>query len=196
MSSSITESGPVTGSNPEAQSGSTVQLMGSPEIQQAILDLAEQVQSDHADIAAVVLIGIRTRGVPLAHRLGQQLLQLTGIQPEVGSLDITFFRDDLRQRGLRTPDRSNMPCDLTDRPVVLVDDVIFRGRTIRAAMDALFHFGRPRLVRLAVLVDRGHREFPIQPDYVGLRLETQPQDSIRVHLQEQDGDDQVLLQQC
>lgn len=171
-----------------------VQLMGPEEIQQAIADLAEQVQADHPDLAAIVLIGIRTRGVPLAHRLEQQLLQFSGIRPQVGSLDITFFRDDLRQRRLRMPDRSIMPSDLTDRPVVLVDDVIFRGRTIRAAMDALFHFGRPQRVRLGVLVDRGHREFPIQPDYVGLRVETQAEDTVRVQLQEQDGHDQVLLQ--
>ncbi len=171
-----------------------IQLMGAEEIQQATADLAEQVQADHPDVAAIVLIGIRTRGVPLAHRLEQQLLQTSGIRPQVGSLDITFFRDDLRQRRLRMPDRSLMPSDLTDRPVVLVDDVIFRGRTIRAAMDALFHFGRPQRVRLGVLVDRGHREFPIQPDYVGLRVETQPQDTIRVQLQEQDGHDRVLLQ--
>lgn len=179
----------------EAATGSRRALMNGEDIQQAILDLAEQVQVDHQGslLSKMVLIGIRTRGVPLAERLAHQIEILTGVAPGVGSLDITFFRDDVRQRGLRTPDRSIMLHDLTDRPVVLVDDVIYRGRTIRAAMDALFHFGRPQRVRLGVLVDRGHREFPIQPDYVGLRLETSWTDSVRVHLAEQDGVDEVML---
>lgn len=178
---------------------SVVELGDAVQLQRWIQNLAEQIRVGHPDLSVVTLVGIRTRGVPLAHRLAQRLWQQSSPPdsiPIVGALDITFFRDDLERSGLRTPDRTEMPQDVTDRQVILVDDVIFRGRTVRAALEALHHFGRPQVVRLAVLIDRGHREFPIQPDYVGQVIATEIDDGVRVHLQEQDGEDRVLLERA
>ncbi len=175
-----------------------IQLLGSEEVDRLVDSLASNIIRDHDTPLEIALIGIRTRGVPLAHRLAHRIAQKLGsdIGPDVGALDITFFRDDLQQAGLRTPDPTDMPRDLTNRYVVLVDDVIFRGRTIRAALEALHQFGRPQRVRLGVMIDRGHREFPIQPDYVGQQVESQLADVVKVHLVEQDGENCVLLQAC
>ncbi|MEN9202592.1 MAG: bifunctional pyr operon transcriptional regulator/uracil phosphoribosyltransferase PyrR [Thermostichus sp. DG_1_6_bins_120] len=172
---------------------STVEILDAEQLGQLIERLAGEIGVDHPDLERLALIGIRTRGVPLAYRLREQMAARFGTSPQVGELDITFFRDDLGRGGLRTPDRSEMPRDLTGKEVVLVDDVIFRGRTIRAALEALNHFGRPERVRLAVLIDRGHRQFPIQPDYCGRQLPTQPEQIVRVHLLETDGEERVLL---
>lgn len=175
--------------------GTALEVLDAQGIEQTLMHLADRIVADHDPLDRVVLLGIYTRGVPLAYRLALQLRALTD-QPlaGVGALDITFFRDDLQTRGLRTPDRNEVPCDLTDKQVILVDDVIFRGRTIRAALEAVHHFGRPQWVRLAALIDRGHREFPIQPDYLGRRLETSASDRVRVQLTEVDGLDRVLVE--
>ncbi len=174
---------------------SPLEVLDAPGVKQTVWQLADRIALDQEPLDQVVLLGIYTRGVPLAHRLAAQINGITDqTLAGVGALDITFFRDDLRTRGLRTPDRNEVPCDLTDKRVILVDDVIFRGRTIRAALEALHHFGRPQWVRLAALIDRGHREFPIQPDYLGQRLETTMTDQVRVRLTEVDGQDQVLLE--
>ncbi|MFQ3585758.1 MAG: bifunctional pyr operon transcriptional regulator/uracil phosphoribosyltransferase PyrR [Cyanobacteriota bacterium] len=172
---------------------SKVEILNADHLARLINRLASEIGADHPHLEQLALIGIRTRGVPLAYRLRDQLAAQFGIPPQVGELDITFFRDDLGSGRLRTPDRSEMPRDLTGKEVVLVDDVIFRGRTIRAALEALNHFGRPERVRLAVLIDRGHRQFPIQPDYCGQQLPTEPKQIVRVHLQEVDGEEGVLL---
>jgi pyrimidine operon attenuation protein/uracil phosphoribosyltransferase len=171
-------------------------ILAAPQIEALILQLAAACADDLPPTPPPVLVGIRTRGVPLARRLSQ-VLQSRWPQHAivVGALDITFFRDDLQQRGVRTPHQTDMPRDLTHQPVVLVDDVIFRGRTVQAALEALKQFGRPQFVRLAVLIDRGHRQLPIQPDYVGMCLTTQLTDVVRVHLQEEDGEDGVFLEQ-
>ncbi len=172
---------------------STVEILKGEDLARLVQQLADEIGADHPAGERLTLIGIRTRGVPLAYRLRDQLAARWGIPPPVGELDITFFRDDLGRRGLRIPDRSEMPRDLTGQEVVLVDDVIFRGRTVRAALEALHHFGRPERVRLAVLIDRGHRQFPIQPDYCGQKLPTAPEQIVRVHLREIDAEDRVLL---
>lgn len=170
-------------------------LLAAPQIDQLILQLAAACTADLSNHLPPVLVGIRTRGVPLAKRLSQVLQSRWPQQPLlVGALDITFFRDDLQQRGVRTPHQTDMPLDLTNQPVILVDDVIFRGRTVQAALEALKQFGRPQFVRLAVLIDRGHRQLPIQPDYTGMCLTTQLTDVVRVHLQEEDGEDGVFLE--
>lgn len=171
----------------------SLELLNEGAFVSAIESLAHQIASHEWSQVPLILIGIHTRGVPLAHRLASYLSRL-GYPVAVGALDITFFRDDLQRLGLRTPDRTEIPQDLRDQSVVLVDDVLFKGRTIRAALDALNHFGRPKRVRLAVLVDRGHREFPIQPDYCGQVIPTDLTDTVRVLMQEIDGRDQVILE--
>ncbi|MEI7778091.1 MAG: bifunctional pyr operon transcriptional regulator/uracil phosphoribosyltransferase PyrR [Actinomycetes bacterium] len=142
----------------------------------------------------VVLLGIPTRGVPIANRIGERIADVVGHQIPVGSLDITMYRDDLRLRPARALERTELPPGgVDDAVVVLVDDVLFSGRTIRAALDALGDIGRPRSVQLAVLVDRGHRQLPIRADYVGKNLPTSLRESVRVQLVEIDGVDGVLL---
>ena len=141
-----------------------------------------------------VLLGIPTRGVPLAARLAARIEVFAGVSLPVGSLDITLYRDDLRTRGVRPLGQTQEPAGGIDgRTVILVDDVLYSGRTVRAALDALTELGRPGVVQLAALVDRGHRELPIRADYVGKNLPTSPAQKIRVLLTETDGSDAVLL---
>jgi len=149
-------------------------------------------RTDGAD--DVVLLGIPTRGVPLAARLAARLAQTEGTQVPVGSLDITMYRDDLRLRPARALGHTEVPpSGIEGKVVVLVDDVLYSGRTVRAALDALSDIGRPRAVQLAVLIDRGHRELPIRADYVGKNLPTSRREAVRVLLAETDGEDSVTL---
>jgi pyrimidine operon attenuation protein/uracil phosphoribosyltransferase len=142
-----------------------------------------------------VLLGIPTRGVPLAHRLADRIELFAGVAMPVGSLDITLYRDDLRMRGVRPIGQTEEPAGGIDgRTVILVDDVLFSGRSCRAALDALIELGRPRVVQLATLVDRGHRELPIRADYVGKNLPTSPTQKVRVLMAEVDGMDAVLVE--
>lgn len=142
----------------------------------------------------LVLLGIQSRGVPLANRIGRKISEFEGVDVPVGALDITMYRDDLRLRPARALETTALPdVGVDGRTVVLVDDVLFSGRTVRAALDALNELGRPRVVRLAVLVDRGHRELPIRADYVGKNLPTALRESVRVRLTELNGDDAVTL---
>ncbi|MEO1132406.1 MAG: bifunctional pyr operon transcriptional regulator/uracil phosphoribosyltransferase PyrR [Cyanobacteria bacterium J06639_1] len=189
----------------------TVEILDAAEFRRTLTRLASEIVEQHPDLSRVVLVGIRTRGVPLAHRLAHHMSALSRLtelddsatghdeaeEPhlDVGALDITFYRDDLMRSRLRTPNPSDIPGDLTDRQVVLVDDVIYSGRTIRAALEALNDFGRPECVRLAVLVDRGHRQLPIHPDYVGKVLPTSDSELVRVRLTEEDGSDLVFIEQ-
>ncbi len=142
---------------------------------------------------STALVGIYTRGAPLAERLASLIENLEGKRPFHGGLDVTFHRDDLPMRGPIPAGRTDLNFELSDKNVVLVDDVIFTGRTVRAALDALMDFGRPRRVQLAVLVDRGHRELPLRPDFVGKNLPTSLDEEVVVHLQETDGEDAVYL---
>jgi len=150
-------------------------------------------QAGGADLA---LVGIKTRGETLAARIAQKIATIEGKRPAVGALDITLYRDDLGSRVEQPQVRSTeIPFPLKGLTIVLVDDVLFTGRTIRAAMDALMDLGRPRVIRLAVLIDRGHRELPIRPDYIGKNLPTSRRETVAVMLKEHDGQDRVVIQE-
>lgn len=160
----------------------------------AIAAMAKAIQTDQKDAAAVAIVGIQSRGVPLAARLAAALRKNTGKKVDVGSLDITLYRDDLSTVGTRPVLKAtNIPFSIDARTVILVDDVLFTGRTIRAALDELVDFGRPSRIALAVLIDRGHRELPIQADYVGKTVKTTRDDMVDVRLVEIDGRDEVVL---
>jgi pyrimidine operon attenuation protein/uracil phosphoribosyltransferase len=164
------------------------------EIRRALTRIAHEILERTDGAADVLLLGIPTRGVPLARRLADRIEQVEGQPVPHGSLDITMYRDDLRLRPARALGRTEVPAAGIDgKIVVLVDDVLYSGRTVRAALDALNDLGRPRAVQLAVLVDRGHRELPVRPDYVGKNLPTSQQEVVRVLLTEVDGEDAVLL---
>jgi len=150
--------------------------------------------SSDGGLSALVLVGIPTRGAPLARRLAARIEAFTGTAVDVGTADITLYRDDLRLRGVRALEPTVLPDrGIDDRLVVLVDDVLFSGRSVRAALDALRDLGRPRSVQLAVLIDRGHRELPIRADFVGKNVPTSRGQQVRVHLSEVDGVDEVVL---
>jgi pyrimidine operon attenuation protein / uracil phosphoribosyltransferase len=169
-------------------------VLEQAEIARALTRIGHEIIERTRGARQVILLGIPTRGVPLAARLAAGIQQVEGHPVPHGSLDITMYRDDLRLRPARALGRTQVPPDGIDgQIVVLVDDVLYSGRTVRAALDALNDLGRPRAVRLAVLVDRGHRELPIRPDYVGKNLPTAQHEVVRVLLTEVDGEDAVLL---
>jgi pyrimidine operon attenuation protein / uracil phosphoribosyltransferase len=178
----------------DATSPAARPVLEAPDIARVCTRIAHEIVERAKGADDVVLLGIPTRGVFLARRLAAKLAEITGRKVPVGSLDITMYRDDLRLRPARALARTDIPGDGIDgRLVVLVDDVLFSGRTIRAALDALNDIGRPRAVQLAVLVDRGHRELPIRADYVGKNLPTSLRETVKVQLTEEDGRDSVLL---
>jgi pyrimidine operon attenuation protein/uracil phosphoribosyltransferase len=170
-----------------------IPILSPEEIRRTITRLASEVVEKSGDLSDLVLLGIYTRGVPLAQLLAQQIQTLEQVEVAVGALDITFYRDDLDQIALRTPAKTDIPFDLTKKTVVLVDDVIYKGRTIRAALNAVTEYGRPAVIRLLVLVDRGHREVPIHPDFTGKMLPTATEEKVKVYLEEVDGRDGVEL---
>ena len=164
------------------------------DIARALTRIAHEILERNKGASDLVLLGIPSRGVPLAQRIAAKIADVEGNAVPVGSLDVTMYRDDLRMRPARTLLPTEIPHGGIDgKTVVLVDDVLFSGRTIRAALDAMADVGRPRAVRLAVLVDRGHRELPIRPDYVGKNLPTSLVESVRVRLSEFDDDDAVTI---
>ncbi len=170
------------------------EVLDADDVQRALTRIAHEVLERNKGAQSVVLLGIPTRGVPLAQRLAQRIGEVEGTTIPFGSLDITMFRDDLRLRPARGLRRTELPAGgIDDAVVVLVDDVLFSGRSIRAALDALSELGRPRAVQLAVLVDRGHRQFPIRADYVGKNLPTSTRETVRVLVAEFDGRDAVLI---
>ncbi|MCT7950486.1 bifunctional pyr operon transcriptional regulator/uracil phosphoribosyltransferase PyrR [Ancylothrix sp. C2] len=170
-----------------------VEILTEEEFRRTLTRMASQIIEKVRDLSKLVLLGIYTRGVPLAHLLAHQIQTLEQIEVSVGALDITFYRDDLDQIGMRTPAKSEIPFDLAGKTVVLVDDVIYKGRTVRAALNAVHEYGRPEAIYLAVLVDRGHRELPIHPDFTGKKLPTAKEEQVKVFLQELDGRDAVQL---
>lgn len=174
-------------------SSSVVEILSAEEMRRTLNRLASEVVERGGDLSRLVLLGIYTRGVPLAHLLAQQIQRLEGVDLPVGAIDITLYRDDLDKISTRTPARTEIPFDISDRVVVLVDDVIFSGRTIRAALNAVIDYGRPSAIRLAVLIDRGHRELPVRPDFVGKTLPTAKDEAVKVFLQDTDGRDGVEL---
>ena len=170
------------------------QLMSPDDVRRALTRIAHEVLERNHGGDGLVLVGMHTRGVPLARRLAERIAQYEGQEIPVGALDIERYRDDASERIRNTNHSTDIPVSIADRKVVLVDDVLFTGRSIRAAMDALVDLGRPRLIQLAVLVDRGHRELPIRADYVGKNIPTSLGERVDVRLKEIDGSDGVVLQ--
>jgi len=169
-------------------------VLSSADLHRVVDRIAHQILEKTSGATGTVLLGIPTRGVPLARRLAARIHAFEGIDVPVGALDITLYRDDLRLHATRALGKTVIPGDGIDgRRVILVDDVLFSGRTVRAALDALGDVGRPSSVQLAVLVDRGHRELPIRADYVGKNIPTSLSESVRVSLAETDGADEVRL---
>lgn len=171
------------------------QIMSVDDIRRAVTRVAHEIAERNEGVHQVILVGIRRRGVPLAQRIAAALANFEGVQVPVGVLDITLYRDDLGLRGPAPIVRSTaIPLDITDRVVVLVDDVLYTGRTVRAALDALADLGRPERIQLAVLVDRGHRELPIRADFVGKNVPTARDERVETRLAEIDnGEDGVFI---
>jgi pyrimidine operon attenuation protein/uracil phosphoribosyltransferase len=169
-------------------------LMTPEDIQRALVRVAHEIVERNKGARDLVLVGMQTRGVPIAKRLAATISDIEGINVPVGSLDISLYRDDLSSLSLKpTVHRTDIPGDVTNKQIVLVDDVFYTGRSIRAAMDALIDLGRPQSIQLAVLVDRGHRELPIRADYVGKNTPTSKNEEIKVEIKEVDGADKVVI---
>jgi len=171
-------------------------VLDADQVARSLARIAHEILERNRSIDEVALVGIRTRGVPLAKRIAKSIQDVSGHEVPTGALDITLYRDDL----MRTPvgpqplvRKTEIPFSIDDKRILLVDDVLYTGRTIRAALDALIDFGRPREIQLVVLVDRGHRELPIKADYVGKNLPTSAAQSVQVHLAEIDGRDEVEI---
>jgi pyrimidine operon attenuation protein / uracil phosphoribosyltransferase len=174
-----------------------VVLMDADRMARALTRIAHEIVERNRGTSDLALVGIRTRGVPIARRIAQSLREITREEVPTGALDITLYRDDLMRHAVGPQPlvrRTEIPFSIDARRILLVDDVLYTGRTIRSALDALIDFGRPKSIQLIVLVDRGHRELPIKADYVGKNLPTSPRQSVQVKLQEIDGEDAVLLE--
>lgn len=171
------------------------QVLDEAALDRALTRIAHEILERNSGSAALTFVGLRTRGVTLAQRLAAKIARIDGATIPVGTLDITLYRDDLDMRGAPVVRGTDIPFSIKDRTVVLVDDVLFTGRTVRAALDALIDLGRPRAIQLAVLVDRGHRELPIRPDFVGKNLPTSRRESVAVRLREHDGEDRVVIEE-
>jgi pyrimidine operon attenuation protein / uracil phosphoribosyltransferase len=174
-----------------------VVLMDADRMARALTRIAHEIVERNRGTSELALVGIRTRGVPIARRIATTLKEITREEVPTGALDITLYRDDLMRHAVGPQPvvrRTEIPFSIDDRRILLVDDVLYTGRTIRSALDALIDFGRPRSIQLIVMVDRGHRELPIKADYVGKNLPTSPRQSVQVRLQEIDGEDEVLLE--
>jgi pyrimidine operon attenuation protein / uracil phosphoribosyltransferase len=171
------------------------QIMTADDVRRALIRISHEIVEKHGGVEGLALVGIQTRGVPLAQRLASAIEDNEGVRPPVGSLDISFHRDDV-DAGARQPHvkGNDLPFPLESSTLVIVDDVLFTGRTIRAALDTLVEIGRPKAVLLAVLVDRGHRELPIRADHVGKNVPTSRDERIRVHVVESDGADEVMIE--
>src|SRR3954467_15459728 len=189
-------SSPAAPRSPEARSpAARGTLLSAADVARVVDRMAHQlIEKSGEFLADLVLVGIPTRGAPLGRRRAARVEAFSGTAIDVGTVDITLYRDDLRLRGVRALESTELPgAGIDGRLVVLVDDVLYSGRSVRAALDALRDLGRPRAVQLAVLVDRGHRELPIRADYVGKNVPTSRAQQVRVHLAEVDGADEVLL---
>ena len=171
-------------------------VMDADRIGRTLARIAHEIVERNKGVEDLALVGVRRRGVPIAKRLARAIKEITGHDVPTGALDITLYRDDLMRHAVGPQPvvrRTEIPFSIDDRRILLVDDVLYTGRTIRSALDALIDFGRPRSIQLIVLVDRGHRELPIKADYVGKNLPTSLKQSVQVRLQEIDGEDEVLL---
>jgi pyrimidine operon attenuation protein/uracil phosphoribosyltransferase len=172
-------------------------VMDADRIGRTLTRIAHEIVERNKGVGDLAIIGVRTRGVPIAKRIAQSLKEITGHAIPTGALDITLYRDDLMRHSVGPQPlvrRTEIPFSIDDHKILLVDDVLYTGRTTRAALDALIDFGRPKAIQLIVLVDRGHRELPIKADYVGKNLPTSLEESVQVRLLEIDGEDEVVLQ--
>ena len=173
-------------------------VMDADRVSRSLIRIAHEILEHNRGVGDLALVGIRARGVPLAARIAAQLKELSGVDVPVGALDITLYRDDLMLHAVGPQPvirRTEIQFSIDDKIILLVDDVLYTGRTIRAALDALIDFGRPRAIQLVALVDRGHRELPIRADYVGRNVPTSRHQSVQVHLMETDGRDEVEIQE-
>lgn len=168
-------------------------VLESTEISRVLTRISHEILEANKGAEDLVLVGIPTRGISLARRIADTIARIEGTQVPIGQLDVTMYRDDLAQHPTRTPHPTEMPDDIDGSTVVLVDDVLYSGRTVRAALDALNDHGRPRVVRLAALIDRGHRELPIRADYIGKNLPSAKHERISVRLLEHDDIDEVTI---
>ena len=168
-------------------------VMEPDDVRRALTRVAHEIVERNRGTDDLVIVGIRTRGAPLADRVAGYIAQFEGVNVPSGALDVSLYRDDVALRGPRNLEATTVPADLDGRVVILVDDVLYTGRTIRAAFDAILDLGRPRTIRLAVLVDRGHREIPIRADHVGKNLPTSAHEIVKVHVNEIDGEDAVFI---
>jgi len=172
-------------------------VLHEEDVRRALTRIAHEIVERNRGIGDLALVGIRERGVPLARRIAVELNRISNTDVPTGALDITLYRDDLMRQAVGPQPlvrSTDIPFDIDNRVILLVDDVLYTGRTIRAALDALIDFGRPRAIQLVVLIDRGHRELPIKADYVGKNVPTSRRESIQVRLQEVDGHDEVVIQ--
>jgi len=173
-------------------------VMDADRMGRTLARIAHEILERNRGVDELALVGIRTRGVPLARRLARAIFEINGHEVPTGALDITLYRDDLMRHAVGPQPlirKTEIPFSIDDKRILLVDDVLYTGRTIRAALDALIDFGRPQAIQLIVMVDRGHRELPIKADYVGKNLPTSLSQSVQVHLQEIDGRDEVEIQE-
>ncbi|MBI3636513.1 MAG: bifunctional pyr operon transcriptional regulator/uracil phosphoribosyltransferase PyrR [Candidatus Rokubacteria bacterium] len=182
-------------STPAPRFREKAEVLDAAALDRALVRIAHEILERNGGAKDVTFVGLRTRGVTLAHRLAAKIAQIDGATLPVGALDITLYRDDLDMRGAPVVRATEIPFSIKSKTVVLVDDVLFTGRTIRAALDALIDLGRPKMIQLAILIDRGHRELPIRPDYIGKNLPTSRRESVAVRLQEHDGEDRVVIEE-
>src|SRR5687767_3622447 len=171
------------------------QVLDAAALDRALTRIAHEIIEKNGGAKDVAFVGLRTRGVTLAQRLAAKVASIDGASVPVGTLDISLYRDDLDLRGAPVVRGTDIPFAVKDKTVVLVDDVLFTGRTIRAALDALIDLGRPKMIQLAILIDRGHRELPIRPDYIGKNLPTSRREAVAVRLTEHDGEDRVVIEE-
>ncbi len=185
-----------TAGGAETQPYTEVAVMEADDIRRALTRIAHEIVEKNQGVRDLVLVGILTRGAPLADRLAEVLQQIENVEVPVGKLDIGLYRDDYAAHpaGRPAPVPTAIPFDVTGKRIILVDEVVFTGRTVRAALTALLDLGRPSAIQLAVLVDRGHRELPIRPDFVGKNVPTARHEYVQVHVREVDGEDRVLIQ--
>ena len=171
------------------------QVLDEVALDRALTRIAHEILERNGGAKDLAFVGLRTRGVTLAQRLAVKLAAIDGTTVPVGTLDITLYRDDLDMRGAPVIRGTDIPFSIKNKHVVLVDDVLYTGRTVRAALDALIDLGRPRMIQLAILIDRGHRELPIRPDFIGKNLPTSHRESVAVRLREHDGEDRVVIEE-
>ncbi|MEK7388027.1 MAG: bifunctional pyr operon transcriptional regulator/uracil phosphoribosyltransferase PyrR [candidate division NC10 bacterium] len=182
-------------STPAPKYREKAQVLDDAARDRALTRIAHEILEKNGGAAELAFVGLRTRGVTLAQRLAAKIAQIDGAAVPVGTLDITLYRDDLGIRGTPVIRGTDIPFSIKGKTVVLVDDVLFTGRTIRAALDAIIDLGRPKAIQLAILIDRGHRELPIRPDYIGKNLPTSRRESVAVRLREHDGEDRVVIEE-